>query len=90
MTDTKSTGEAWSLDLAADDEIWRDDLDDVEHTLVDLVNRLLDKGVVIAGDVTISVAGVDLVYLALNALLTSVPTAREHLGRRVGEKKVQG
>jgi hypothetical protein len=52
--------------------------------LVDLVNRVLDKGVVITGDVTISLAGVDLVYLGLNAVLTSVAKARESLGRDVG------
>jgi hypothetical protein len=52
-----------------------------EHSLVDLVNRVLDKGVVITGDVTISVAGVDLVYLGLSAVLTSVSTARNRMGR---------
>lgn len=49
---------------------------------MDLVNRVLDKGVVIQGDITISVAGVDLVYLGLNAVLTSVATAKERLGRK--------
>jgi hypothetical protein len=44
-------------------------------TLVDLVDRLLDKGVVIGGDVILSVAGVDLVYLSLRALVASVDTA---------------
>ncbi len=43
-------------------------------TLLDLADRLLDKGVVISGDVVISVAGVDLVYLSLRALLASVET----------------
>jgi gas vesicle structural protein len=46
------------------------------HTLVELLNRVLDRGVVVVGHVTISVAGVDLVYLGLNAVLTSVSTAR--------------
>jgi hypothetical protein len=45
-----------------------------EVTLVDLVDRLLGKGVVAAGDVTLSVAGVDLVYLDLRALLASAGT----------------
>ncbi len=54
------------------------------RTLVELINRVLDRGVVVGGDVTISLAGVDLVYLGLNALLTSVSTARETLGREVG------
>jgi hypothetical protein len=54
------------------------------RSLVDLVNRVLDKGVVISGDITISVAGVDLVYLGLNAVLTSVSTASRVLGRPIG------
>jgi gas vesicle structural protein len=58
--------------------------------LVDLVNRVLDKGVVITGDVTISLAGVDLVYLGLNAVLTSVARARESLGREVGQHRDAG
>jgi hypothetical protein len=57
---------------------------DEPHSLVELVNRVLDRGVVLQGDVTISVAGVDLVYLGLNALLTSVSTARRTLQRPVG------
>ncbi|GAA3819499.1 gas vesicle protein [Nocardioides panacisoli] len=40
--------------------------------LVDLLDRLLGTGVVIAGDVVISLAGVDLVQIRLNALITSV------------------
>lgn len=57
---------------------------DEPRSLVELVNRVLDRGVVITGEVTISVAGVDLVYLGLNALLTSVSTARRTLGRNAG------
>lgn len=47
-----------------------------ERSLADLVNRVLDKGAVISGDVTISVAGVDLIYLGLNLLLSSVESMR--------------
>ncbi len=45
--------------------------------LIDLVDRLLGGGVVIAGDITLSVADVDLVYVGLRALITSVATAQE-------------
>jgi hypothetical protein len=45
--------------------------------LIDLLDRLLGGGVVIAGDITLAVADVDLVYLGLRALLTSVATAEE-------------
>jgi hypothetical protein len=47
-----------------------------EVALVDLVDRALNTGVVITGDVTISLADVDLVYLNLRLLLGSVPTIR--------------
>lgn len=40
--------------------------------LVDLLDRLLGAGVVLAGDVVISLAGVDLVQVRLHALITSV------------------
>ena len=73
--------------LAGDVDFWDPSTPGDEHTLVDLVNRVLDKGVVITGDVTISVAGVDLVYLGLSAMLTSVSTAREVLGRPVGPER---
>lgn len=43
-------------------------------TLLELLDRVLDKGVAIAGDLTISVADVDLIYLGLRLLLTSVET----------------
>lgn len=46
-----------------------------ELALIDLLDRALTKGVVIWGDVTISVADVDLVYLGLKVLLTSVENA---------------
>jgi hypothetical protein len=46
-----------------------------EVALVDVVDRLLGGGVVITGDVTLSIADVDLVYLNLRLLLSSVPTA---------------
>jgi gas vesicle structural protein len=46
-------------------------------TLIELVDRVLNKGVVIAGDITLSVAGVDLVYVGLRVLLASVATLEE-------------
>jgi hypothetical protein len=48
-----------------------------EVALVDLVDRLLAGGVVIGGDITLTIADVDLVYVSLRALITSVATADE-------------
>jgi gas vesicle structural protein len=47
---------------------------DPSITLVELVDRLLDKGVVVSGEVTIAVADVDLIQLGLRVLLSSVET----------------
>jgi hypothetical protein len=43
-------------------------------TLLDLVDRVLNKGVVLTGDLTLAVADVDLVYVGLRVLLASVAT----------------
>ena len=48
-----------------------------EIVLVELVDRVLNRGVVLAGDITLSVAGVDLVYVGLRLLLASVGTLEE-------------
>lgn len=59
-----------------------------EATLVDLVDRLLAGGVVLAGDITLAAAGVDLVHISLRALVSSMDTlvtdrpALEDLERR--------
>lgn len=49
-------------------------IEDEEEPLIlsDLINRVLDKGVVIGGEVTIAVAGVDLVRVDLRLLLVAV------------------
>lgn len=44
--------------------------------LVDLLDRLLGGGVVLAGDITLAVADIDLVYVGLRALISSVDSAK--------------
>ena len=44
-------------------------------TMLELLDRLVDRGVVLAGDITISVADVDLIFLGLKVMLTSVEHA---------------
>ncbi len=46
-----------------------DVLETRESTVLDLVDRLLNKGVMANGDVTLGVAGIDLIYVRLSALL---------------------
>jgi hypothetical protein len=51
-----------------------------EVSLVEVLDRALGAGVVITGDLTISLADVDLVYLDLHLLLGSVGTIRDEHG----------
>lgn len=47
-----------------------------EITLLDVADRLLDTGVSLTGEATISVADVDLIYLGLDVVLASVEKVR--------------
>ena len=46
-------------------------------TILEVLDRVLNKGVVISGDIVISIADVDLVYVGLKILLTSVETMQQ-------------
>lgn len=46
-----------------------------EVSLLEILDRVLDKGVVLTGDITLSVADVDLVYVGLRLLISSVEAA---------------
>ena len=46
-------------------------------TLLDLVDRAVDHGVILAGDITIAVADIDLIYVGLQVLLASVERVQE-------------
>ena len=50
-----------------------------EVSLLEIIDHVLNSGVVIHGSLVISVAGVDLVYVGLNVVLTSVETALRSL-----------
>jgi hypothetical protein len=53
----------------------RDDDDEVRQiSLCETLDRVLNKGVVLAGEVVISVADIELIYLNVRVLLTSVDT----------------
>ena len=56
--------------------------EDEELSLLETLDHVLDRGLVIAGEVRIAVADVDLVFLGLNVLLGSVETVERVLGER--------
>jgi len=43
-------------------------------TLLEILDRALDKGVIVSGDIVISIADVDLIYIGLKVMLSSVET----------------
>ena len=64
------------------------ELDEEEElSLLETLDHVLDRGLVIAGEVRIAVADVDLVFLGLNLLLGSVETVDRVLGER--ERRVE-
>lgn len=50
-----------------------------ETSLLDILDHVLNAGVIIRGNLVISLAGVDLIYVGLDVILTSVETAFKHM-----------
>ena len=59
-----------------------DILEQSDISLLETLDHVLNRGLVIAGEITISVADIDLIFLGLNVLLTSVETANEVVRKR--------
>ena len=57
-------------------------LEQVDLSLLETLDHVLNRGLVIAGEITISVADIDLVFVGLNVLVSSVETAQEVLRKR--------
>jgi hypothetical protein len=60
-----------------------------ELSLAELVNRVLDKGAVISGDVLISVAGVDLIHVGLQVVVAAAESefARPGVARSITDAR---
>jgi gas vesicle structural protein len=61
-------------------------LEEADLSLLETLDHVLNKGLVIAGEITISVADVDLIFLGLNVLVSSVETANEVVRSRAGRQ----
>ena len=57
-------------------------LEDSDLSLLETLDHVLNRGLVIAGEITISVADIDLIFVGLNVLVSSVETAHEVLRKR--------
>lgn len=65
-----------SVDEQSQEVKYPGSFDEEEHvSLCEALDRVLNKGAVVQGDIMISVADVDLLYLGLRLLLTSIETA---------------
>ena len=54
-------------------------------SLLETLDHVLNRGMVIAGEITISVADIDLIFVGLNVLVSSVETAHDVLRKRETE-----
>jgi hypothetical protein len=59
----------------------REILEAADESLLDLVDNLLNRGVVISGEVMLGLAGVDLVYVRLQAVLCSADRVERRVAR---------
>ena len=57
-------------------------------SLIDLLDRILDKGVIINGDITINIGKVELLSLKINLVIASLETAKRYGLRLPWEKEV--
>ena len=73
--------------MAADQVRFVDPDSPDEISLLDILDHVLNAGVVVHGSLVISIAGVDLVYVGLNAVVTSVETALRHIEMTPGGSK---
>ena len=56
--------------------------EEADLSLLEILDHVLNRGLVIAGEITISVADVDLIFVGLNVLVSSVEKANEVLRER--------
>jgi hypothetical protein len=59
--------------------------EETDISMLETLDHVLNRGLVIAGEITISVADIDLIFLGLNVLVSSVETAHEVLRKHETE-----
>ena len=56
--------------------------ENTDLSLLETLDHVLNRGIVIAGEITIAVADIDLIFIGLNVMVSSVETAQEVLRKR--------
>jgi gas vesicle structural protein len=69
----------------ADFDLITEEWENTDVSLLETLDHVLSRGLVIAGEITISVADIDLIFVGLNVLVSSVETAHEVLRKRETE-----
>ncbi|HKU76593.1 MAG TPA: gas vesicle protein [Pyrinomonadaceae bacterium] len=68
-----------------DQIIITEEFENTDVSLLETLDHVLNRGLVIAGEITISVADIDLIFVGLNVLVSSVETAHEVMRKRETE-----
>ena len=72
-----------------DQIIVSEEWESTDVSMLETLDHVLNRGLVIAGEITISVADIDLIFVGLNVLVSSVETAHEVLRKRQTETKAE-
>ncbi|HJS23950.1 MAG TPA: gas vesicle protein [Pyrinomonadaceae bacterium] len=68
-----------------DQIIVSEEWENTDVSLLETLDHVLNRGLVIAGEITIAVADIDLIFIGLNVMVSSVETAQEVLRKRQTE-----
>lgn len=71
--------------MSFDQIIVNEEWEETDLSLLETLDHVLNRGLVIAGEITISVADIDLIFVGLNVLVSSIETAHEVLRKRQTE-----
>ena len=63
--------------------------ENTDVSLLETLDHVLNRGLVITGEITIAVADIDLIFIGLNVMVSSVETAQEVLRNRQLETKAE-
>ena len=72
-----------------DQIIVTEEWENTDVSMLETLDHVLNRGLVIAGEITISVADIDLIFVGLNVMVSSVETAQEVLRNRQMETKAE-
>ena len=72
-----------------DQIIVSEEWENTDVSLLETLDHVLNRGLVIAGEITIAVADIDLIFVGLNVMVSSVETAQEVLRKRQMETNAE-